>query len=87
MKRNKISMLIFMIGLLVVIISYFIPTNTFEAYINLRPMGMSTLIICPILGIGGVLFAIREKSLVYALANILLILAFPIVMFIGYNLV
>lgn len=87
MKRNKISMLIFMIGLLVLIISYFIPTNTFEAYINLRPMGMSTLIICPILGIGGVLFAIREKSLVYALANILLILAFPIVMFIGYNLV
>ncbi|KWZ79021.1 hypothetical protein [Anaerococcus tetradius] len=87
MKRNKISMLIFMLGLFVLIISYFIPTNTFEAYTNLRPLGMSTLIICPILGIGGVLFAIREKSLVYALANILLILAFPIVMFIGYNLV
>lgn len=86
MKRKRISMIIFIIGILVIFISYFIPTNTFEAYTNLRPLGMSTLIICPILGIGGVLFAIREKSIIYTLANILLILAFPIVMFIGYNL-
>lgn len=87
MNKRKISMIFFIIGLLVFGISLILPVDILEAYTNLRPVGIGTLIVCPILGIIGLLFAIKEKTITVALLNVLLILSFPIVMLIGYSLV
>lgn len=86
MSKRKISMIFFIIGLLVFGISLILPVDILEAYTNLRPVGIGTLIVCTILGIVGLLFAIKEKTITVALLNVLLILAFPIVMLIGYSL-
>lgn len=86
MNKRKISMIFFIIGLLAFGISLILPVDILEAYTNLRPVGIGTLIVFPILGIVGLLFAIREKTIVAALLNVLLILSFPIVMLIGYSL-
>ena len=86
MNKRKISMIFFIIGLLAFGISLILPVDILEAYTNLRPVGIRTLIVCPILGIIGLLFAIKEKTITVALLNVLLILAFPIVMLIGYSL-
>ena len=78
------SRLTFLIGLVPLLIAYFLPASIIDLFPNIKPMGIATLIICPLLGILGIIFAIREKSLVFALLNGLLILSFPIVMSIGY---
>ena len=51
---------------------------------NLRPIGLVTVYICPILGIIGIVFSLIEKSVVRAILNFLLVLAFPIIMLAGH---
>lgn len=82
MSKN-ISKYLFFIGIGVFIISYFLPVDIFENFTNLRPTGLTSLFICRIIGLIGLIFAIKEKSLLFGILNFLLIIIFPLVMFIN----
>lgn len=82
MSKN-ISKILFFTGIGVFIISYLLPVDIFESFTNLRPTGLTSLFICRIIGIIGLIFAIKEKSLLFGILNFLLIIIFPLVMFIN----
>ena len=82
MKRS-ISKILFFIGIGVFIISYLLPVDIFENFTNLRPTGLTSLFICRIIGLIGLIFAIKEKSVLFGILNFLLIIIFPLVMFIN----
>ena len=65
-------------------ISYLIPADIFENYTNLRPTGLVSMLVCPIIGLVGLLFGIKEKDKLFIVLNLLLILLLPIAMFIGH---
>ncbi|MDU6098243.1 hypothetical protein [Peptoniphilus harei] len=77
------SKYLFFIGIGVFIISYFLPVDIFENFTNLRPTGLTSLFICKIIGLIGLIFAIKEKSLLFGILNFLLIIIFPLAMFIN----
>lgn len=81
--RKSISKILFFIGIGVFIISYFLPVDIFENFTNLRPTGLTSLFICRIIGLIGLVFAIKEKSILFGILNFLLIIIFPLVMFIN----
>lgn len=80
---KNISKYLFFIGIGVFIISYMLPVDIFESFTNLRPTGLTSLFICRIIGLVGLIFAIKEKSLLFGILNFLLIIIFPLVMFIN----
>ena len=82
MSKN-ISKYLFFIGIGVFIISYMLPVDIFENFTNLRPTGLTSLFICRIIGLIGLIFAIKEKSVLFGILNFLLIIIFPLVMFIN----
>ena len=82
MSKN-ISKLLFFLGIGVFIISYMLPVDLFENFTNLRPTGLTSLFICRIIGLIGLIFAIKEKSVLFGILNFLLIIIFPLVMFIN----
>lgn len=82
MSKN-ISKYLFFIGIGVFIISYLLPVDIFESFTNLRPTGLTSLFICRIIGLIGLIFAIKEKSVLFGILNFLLIIIFPFVMFIN----
>lgn len=79
--KNK-SMWTLIIGVVCLVISFILKDFQFDFLGNLRPIGLVTVYICPILGIIGIVFSLIEKSVVRAVLNFLLVLAFPIVMFV-----
>ena len=85
-KKNK-SLWTFIIGVVCLIIAFILKDFQFDFLGNLRPIGLVTVYICPILGIIGIVFSLIEKSVVRAILNFLLVLAFPIVMFVGNMLI
>ena len=81
--RKSISKILFFTGVGVFIISYLLPVDIFENFTNLRPTGLTSLFICRIIGLIGLVFAIKEKSILFGILNFLLIIIFPLVMFIN----
>ena len=81
--RKNISKILFFIGKVDYIISYFLPVDIFESFTNLRPTGLTSLFICRIIGLIGLVFAIKEKSVLFGVLNFLLIIIFPLFMFIN----
>ena len=81
--RKNISKLLFFIGIGIFIISYLLPVDFFENFTNLRPTGLTSLFICRIIGLIGLVFAVKEKSVLFGVLNFLLIIIFPLVMFIN----
>ena len=81
--RKNISKILFFIGIGIFIISYLLPVDIFENFTNLRPTGLTSLFICRIIGLIGLIFAIKEKSILFGILNFLLIIIFPLVMFIN----
>ena len=81
--RKSLSKYLFFIGIGVFIISYLLPVDFFENFTNLRPTGLTSLFICKIIGLIGLVFAIKEKSVLFGVLNFLLIIIFPLVMFIN----
>lgn len=82
MSKN-ISKYLFFTGIGIFIISYLLPVEIFESFTNLRPTGLTSLFICRIIGLVGLIFAIKEKSVLFGILNFLLIIIFPLVMFIN----
>lgn len=84
--KNK-SLWTLIIGVVCLVVSFILKDFQFDFLGNLRPIGLVTVYICPILGIIGIVFSLIEKSVVRAILNFLLVLAFPIVMFVGNMLI
>lgn len=85
--KKQIEIPVFILGLAIWIISLFLPINSLGFMLGngLRPIGLATIFICPILGIIGMIFSIKNRNIILSFLNILLILAFPITMVMGYN--
>lgn len=83
MQKN-FSKKIFLIGLVIFVISYLLPVDILESYTHLRPTGLTSMFVCPIIGLVGLIFGIKEKDRLSILLNLLLILLFPIAMFVGH---
>ena len=84
--KNK-SMWTLIIGVVCLVISFILKDFQFDFLGNLRPIGLVTVYICPILGIIWIVFSLIEKRVVRSVLNFLLVLAFPIVMFVGNLLI
>ncbi len=82
--RKGISKYLFFIGIGVFIISYMLPVDIFENFTNLRPTGLTSMFVCPIIGLIGLIFGVKEKYRLFIVLNIMLILLLPIAMFVGY---
>lgn len=83
MKEN-LSKKIFLIGLVILVISYLLPVDIFESYTSLRPTGLTSMFVCPIIGLIGLIFGVKEKDRLFIVLNIMLILLLPIAMFVGH---
>lgn len=81
--KKSLSKYLFITGVLIFIISYLLPVDFFENFTNLRPTGLTSLFICRIIGIIGLAFAVKEKSILFGILNFLLIIIFPLFMFIN----
>ena len=82
--KKKISKKLFLLGLVIFVISYLLPIDIFESYTSLRPTGLTSMFVCPIIGLIGLIFGIKEKDRLFIVLNIMLILLLPIAMFIGH---
>ncbi|MDU7163945.1 MAG: hypothetical protein E6296_05330 [Anaerococcus vaginalis] len=65
-------------------ISYLLTIDIFDSYTNLRPTGLTSMFVCPIIGLIGLIFGVKEKDKLFMALNILLILLLPIAMFAGH---
>ena len=83
MKKN-ISKKLFLLGLTIFMISYLLPVDIFQSYTSLRPTGLTSMFVCPIIGLIGLIFGVKEKDRLFIVLNILLILLLPIAMFVGH---
>ena len=81
--RKNISKYLFFLGIGIFIISYLLPVDLFDSFTNLKPTGLTSLFICRIIGLIGLIFAIKEKSVLFGILNFLLIIIFPLAMFIN----
>ena len=82
--KEKLSKKIFLLGLLIFVISYLLPVDIFYSCTSLRPTGLTSMLICPIIGLIGLIFGVKEKDKLFMALNVLLILLLPIAMFAGH---
>ena len=82
--NKKISKKLFLLGLVIFMISYLLPIDIFESYTSLRPTGLTSMFVCPIIGLIGLIFGVKEKDKLFMALNVLLILLLPIAMFVGH---
>ena len=54
--KEKLSMKIFLLGLVIFVISYLLPIDIFKSYTSLRPTGLTSMFVCPIIGLIGLIF-------------------------------
>ena len=83
MKEN-LSKKMFLIGFVIFMISYLLPIGIFESYTSLRPTGLTSMFVCPIVGLIGLIVGVKEKDKWFMALNVLLILLLPIAMFVGH---
>mgnify|MGYP007004573661 CR=1 FL=1 len=82
--KKKISKKLFVVGIATFVISYLLPVDVFESYTSLRPTGLTSMFVCPIIGLIGLIFGVKEKDRLFIVLNIMLILLLPIAMFAGH---
>ena len=56
----------------------------FEIYTSMRPTGLTSMFVCPIIGLIGLIFGVKEKDRLIIVLNIMLILLLPIAMLLGH---
>ena len=82
--KKSLSKYLFITGVLIFIISYLLPVDFFENFTNLRPTGLTSMIVCPIIGLIVLIFGIKDKDKLFIILNLLLILLLPIAMFVDH---
>ncbi|MDU5460840.1 MAG: hypothetical protein E6Z50_08690 [Anaerococcus vaginalis] len=65
-------------------IYYLLPVDIFENYTNLKPTGLTSIFVCPIIGLIGLIFGVKVKDRLFIVLNIMLTLLLPIAMFVGH---
>ena len=55
----------------------------FESYISIRQTVLTSIFVCPIIGLIGLIFGVKVKDRLFIVLNIMLILLLPIAMFVG----
>lgn len=65
-------------------IYYLFPVDIFENYTKLRPTGLTSMFLCPIIGLIDLIFEIKDKYKLFIVLNILLILLLPSAMIVGH---
>ena len=65
-------------------IYYLLQVDIFENYTNLKPTGLTSIFVCPIIGLIGLIFGVKVKDRLFIVLNIMLILLLPIAMFVGH---
>lgn len=78
--NRKIGKGLFLLGFSIFLISYLLPIDLFSSFTNLKPTGLTSLFFCPVIGIIGIIFSIREKDKLFIAMNLLIILILPISM-------
>lgn len=88
MNSKHIPKLTVVLGIALIIIAGLIPHDSLEFFLGqgMRPLGLVTVIINPVLGIIGGTLSFLKKQWLYVILNIVLILGFFIIMFLGYLL-
>ncbi|MDU5560605.1 hypothetical protein [Anaerococcus vaginalis] len=56
----------------------------FESYTSIRPTGLTSIFVCPIIGLIGLIFGVKVKDRLFIVLNIMLTLLLPIAMFVGH---
>ena len=79
--KEKLSKKIFLLGLVIFVISYLLPVDIFESFTSLRPTGLTSMFVCPIIGLIGLICGVKEKDRLFIVLNLLLIFLLPIAMF------
>ena len=82
--NKSLSKKLFLLGLTIFVISYLLPVDIFQSYTSLRPTGLTSMFVCPIIGLIGLIFGVKEKDRLFIVLNIMLILLLPIAMFVGH---
>ena len=82
--KKKISKKLFLLGLVIFVISYLLPIDIFQSYTSLKPTGLTSMFVCPIIGLIGLIFGVKEKDRLFMALNVILILLLPIAMFVGH---
>ena len=82
--RKNLSKKLFLLGLVLFVISYLLPVDIFQSYTNLRPTGLTSMFVCPIVGLIGLIVGVKEKDKLFIVLNLLLILILPMAMFVGH---
>lgn len=84
LTEKNISRFLFLVGILTLIIAFVFKDAKLSFLGGIRPIGLATVIICPTLGIIGLLCARSQKDYAFMFLNFLLTISFFIVMSIGY---
>ena len=65
-------------------ISYLLPVDISQSYTSLRPTGLTSMFVCPFIGLIGLIFGVKEKDRLFIVSNIMLILLLPIAMLVSH---
>lgn len=79
--RENLQAYTFLLGILIIVVAYFVPSDPFP---TIKPMGIATIFVAPVLGIIGVVFSLINKKYRYIIPNVLLVLSFFIIMNLYY---
>ncbi|WP_347298426.1 hypothetical protein [Dolosigranulum savutiense] len=87
MKVKQLPKICFWLGIVVFIVAVILPEDSFQMVSvlgkvmgELKPVGLATIFLLPIIGIVGVISSIMDKSVLYGILNGTLILSFPLMM-------
>lgn len=79
--RKNLQLYTFLLGCLLIVVAYFAPTDPFP---TIKPMGIATIFVAPVLGILGIVFSLINKKYRYIIPNVLLAVSFFIIMNLFY---
>lgn len=86
MKVERIPKFTLTIGIISLVAAYIIPPDSLKSILGqgLRPMGLVSIFINPVLGIIGSGFSIYKKQWLFLILNLIMIFTFFVIMLIGY---
>ena len=79
--RKNLQLYTFLLGCFLIVVAYFAPTDPFP---TIKPMGIATIFVAPVLGILGIVFSLINKKYRYIIPNVLLAISFFILMDLFY---
>lgn len=89
-KHKQLPKICFWLGVVVFTVAVLLPTDLFQSITwiekildELKPVGLATIFLLPIIGSVGVVGSIMNKSVLYGSLNVALILSFPLMILVS----